>query len=326
MSPAVKIALASVAVIAMVVIATEASADAPGEPETGPEPTPEPGEPGEPVEPPEPVTPPPQPVTPHDKPITNVAVVASGEILQTVGKQWILDNKIADGKKACNYGWHFHGATFGGSKFEASVSLPDVRVIQGVGTRHDRHHTDYSQTCVLASQEATYQGQQRQLSDLLTDPEASRLISHQGPLLITRQPGVAQLSPITGSSGASVSRADVEALPNSIAQREAILLDWTSQGLAEYAWSSITVGDLTYWVFADALSFGGVRINVSATLQQQIADLLSASLLTARMADLAFASASKVILPHTLPAGNEMSSTKFMVRESDLISSSALSA
>jgi len=250
---------------------------------------------------------------------------SSDTLLQTVGKAWILTNKIAQSGKAANYGWHFPGKSFGGLAFEASVSLPNVRVIQGIGTKHDRYHTDYSQTCVLASQSCIYQGQERLLSDLLVDPEASKLLSVEGPLQIVRQPGVAQLDP-TGISpgGASpLTRADVAALPSDPLAREPILLGWLDQGLGEYSFADITTGDLTFRVFSDALKFGGVRVCVSATLQQQIADKLSCSLLTARMADLTFQSASKVITPFPLPYGPDMASTKWMLDESDLISQAA---
>ena len=42
----------------------------------------------------------------------------------------------------------------------------------------------------------------------------------------------------------------------------------------------------TFQVFGDALKIGGVRVSVSAALAQTIADLLSCSLLTAKLADL----------------------------------------
>jgi len=282
--------------------------------------TPEPQPPG--PQPPGPQPPGPEPVQPPE-PVPPLGLVA-GEILQTVGKHWILTNKIASGAKAANYGWHFKGSTFGGSKFEATVSLPGVRVIQGIGTAHDRFHTDYSQTCVLASQACVYQGQDRLLSDLLTDPIASKLLSVEGPLQITRQPGVAQLEPMVLTPSAGVTRADVAALSSlPIASREATILSWVEQGFAEYAWADITVGDLTFHVFTDALQFGGVRINASATLMQQIADRMSCSLLTARMADLVFEAASKVILPFPMTAGPQMSSIAYMLAESDKITAAS---
>jgi hypothetical protein len=247
----------------------------------------------------------------------------NGQILQTVGKHWVLTNKIAKNGMAANYGWHFKGQAFGGEKFEPTVSLPNVRVIQGVGTKHDAAHADYSQTCVLASQACIYKGENRLLSDLLVDPEASKLLSVEGPLQITRQPGVPQLDAMAIQPSTGIARADVAALPNSIPQREAILLSWVEQGLAEYAWADVVTGDLTFHVFADALMFGGVRVCASATLLQQIADRMSCSLLTPRMADLVFEQASKVILPYPMPAGPLMATTAYMLEESDKISKAA---
>jgi hypothetical protein len=51
-----------------------------------------------------------------------------------------------------------------------------------------------------------------------------------------------------------------------------------------------TIKDHTavFYVMSDALSIEGVRVSVSATLEQQIADTLGASLLTPKLADLAF--------------------------------------
>jgi hypothetical protein len=242
------------------------------------------------------------------------------DIVQTVGKHWILTNKIVGTSKAANYGWHFPGPMFDGMSFEATVSLPGVRVIQGIGTRHDAAHADYSQTVVLARQECIYQGEPRRLADLLVDPEASKLLSVEGPLQIVRQPGV---QPWDGSSAAGpadpVTREQVVALPDNLAQRSAQILAWIEQGLGEYQWTPITTGELTFWVFADALKLGGVRINASAKLEQQIADRLDASLLTARMADLVYAAASRVILPIPLGASPQMASTAWMVSESDKI-------
>jgi len=298
-----KIALGVAAGLGLYLATRKASA---AEPPVEPTP-PDPGTPGTPG----------TPVTPPEQ--------AVGAILQTVGKHWVLTNKIASNGKSGNYGWHFKGATFGGQKFEASVSLPGVRVIQGVGTAHDRFHADYSQTCVLASQACIYQGQERVLSDLLVDPEASKLLSVEGPLQITRQPGVPQLEPlnILSGSGPVISRAEVAALPDNLTKREAILLGWVEQGSAEIGWASIATGDLTFYVFGDALMFGGVRVNASATLLQQIADRLSCSLLTPRMADLVFASATRTILPIPLGASPQMASTAWMLNESDKITAAA---
>ena len=243
----------------------------------------------------------------------------SNGIVATVGKDWILTNKIASGGKAANYGWHFAGATFGGQKFEASVSLPAVRVIQGIGTRHDAAHTDYSQICRLASQDVLFQGQKARLSDLLGDPVASKLLSAEGPIKVLRQPGVPVASPLNQQAQPGVTRDMVVALPNDLEKRNATILSWVEQGFAEFEWLPISTGDVTFYVMGDAMKFGGIRVNVSATLEQQIADRLDASLMTARMSDLVYAAASKIILPFPLGASPQMASTAWMVKESGLV-------
>jgi hypothetical protein len=118
----------------------------------------------------------------------------SGSIYQSVGKHWILDNDtLSHTGRACNYGWHFPGSSFDGQAWEPSVTL-GLRVVQGRGWAHDVDHVDYSQTCVLASRSCTVDGQKRDLLDVYQDPSLASLVSAQGPLKLTRQPGVALYS------------------------------------------------------------------------------------------------------------------------------------
>ena len=130
---------------------------------------------------------------------------AVGTIVNTVGKHWVLVKSLAQKpNKAANYGWHFEGASFGGQKFEATVSLPGVRLIQGVGTVHDRYHADYSQICQLASRACLVDGEVRDLGDVMRAPELSVLVSHEGPLPFDRQPGVGETAAVdlpTGPGG-----------------------------------------------------------------------------------------------------------------------------
>jgi len=119
-------------------------------------------------------------------------------IICTVGKHWILDNNIADGRLlqgfpvACNYGWHFE-KLFEGKAWEGAASDPTVRLIQGRGTRHNMKHADYSQICVLVSLNCLVDGSPMKLHDLLQDPDLAPLASHQGVLKCLRQPGVPEL-------------------------------------------------------------------------------------------------------------------------------------
>lgn len=113
------------------------------------------------------------------------------------GKHWILDKKLElTPNRACNYGWHFVGASYQGikgslaaSKFN-SLNSKQIRVIQPNATAHDALHSDYSQVCQLVSQTCWVDGAEKRFSELLVDPILSNLVSHQGPLKLTRQPGV----------------------------------------------------------------------------------------------------------------------------------------
>jgi hypothetical protein len=63
--------------------------------------------------------------------------------------------------------------------------------------------------------------------------------------------------------------------------------------------SSYNGHSATFWVFQDALKIEGVRVNVSARLQQTIADMLGCSLMTAKIADLAWMQRGCTITPCT---------------------------
>lgn len=135
-------------------------------------------------------------------------------IVDTEGKYWVLVKSIFSdsaraARKAANYGWHFVGSNFQGITGEATVSpalLPGVRVIQGVGTVHNDQHTDYSQIVRLAMRSCLIDGQERDLADVLMDPELAPLVSHEGPLPGWRQPSVddsgGPVVPVTPGGGA----------------------------------------------------------------------------------------------------------------------------
>lgn len=119
-------------------------------------------------------------------------------LVADVGKDWVLTNKLAQGVKsipagmlAANYGWHIKT---GG---EASVD-GQGRVIQGVGYRHDRSHVDYSQVCRLARVGAELDGRAIDLRAVYTDPQLAPLVSHEGALKLTRQPGVSSTPELGG--------------------------------------------------------------------------------------------------------------------------------
>ena len=78
----------------------------------------------------------------------------------------------------------------------------------------------------------------------------------------------------------------------------------------------------TFRVFDDALKIEGVRINVSARLQQQIADHMGCMLMTPKLADLRFAQAKTVLKPHTRwdkTGGRWMSTKEWMKWHSEQI-------
>jgi hypothetical protein len=76
-------------------------------------------------------------------------------------------------------------------------------------------------------------------------------------------------------------------------------------------------------VFADALKIDGVRINVSASLGQQIADILGCSLPTAKLEDLAYKQRQVTLPPFPAATINvdlkAMDTTGSMIKESDKI-------
>ena len=126
-------------------------------------------------------------------------------IIATVGKDWVISNQLAkypNGNKAENFGWHFVGDSFGGQKWESAVT-PPLRVIQGQGWAHDPSHVDYSQVCVLVKRECTVDGVTRDIRDVMQDPELSWLVSHDGRMSITRQPGVPEETPNQGPANIS---------------------------------------------------------------------------------------------------------------------------
>jgi len=108
--------------------------------------------------------------------------------------------------------------------------------------------------------------------------------------------------------------------PNDLKKRNQYILDRVRDGSIEIEWVPITyaaegnVGIFT--VTADALKIDGVRVNVTAFLQQQIADVLDCSLLTPRLADLIHLNAEITIDPCFRPID---SSTQVMIDQSKAV-------
>jgi len=115
---------------------------------------------------------------------------SEGKLISTVGKDWIIDEKLTRAGKACNYGWHFFGYSYQGISGSAACSQQGkerLSVIQPNATAHDPDHVDYSQVCVLMDRACTVNGEDWDVLELMGS-EKAHLISHTGKLSVFRQP------------------------------------------------------------------------------------------------------------------------------------------
>lgn len=117
-------------------------------------------------------------------------------IVSTVGKHWIIDNKLLYPKKpgmAINYGWHFKGNSYQGIRGGLPVNyrkMPGVRMIQTRGSHHSLIHSDYSQICVLVDRNCIVNDVAMDLADVIQDSTLSHLACHDGKMKLWRQPGI----------------------------------------------------------------------------------------------------------------------------------------
>lgn len=101
-----------------------------------------------------------------------IAGYPESEPLPNVGKHWVLD-QITDTNIGTNYGWHIAGNSFRGIPTEPSflkdsaTPSSQVRVIQGLGRRHDLDHSDYSQVCQLVHRVCELDGVEIDFTDLI---------------------------------------------------------------------------------------------------------------------------------------------------------------
>ena len=140
----------------------------------------------------------------HSARVDSMVGTYTGGIVAPPGKHWVLDKKLDySPSKACNYGWHFLGTNFKGIRGYSSTSFvkqikgKPISVIQPNATAHDSHHSDYSQVCQLVSQVCWLDGQEMKFSDVLQSKLLCHTVTHLGPLVNVRQPGVV---PIIGIS------------------------------------------------------------------------------------------------------------------------------
>lgn len=116
------------------------------------------------------------------------------------------------------------------------------------------------------------------------------------------------------------------AFPDTIPEREAYILQQIQDGnyTAKWSWvKSTNSGRTAYFrVMSDALMVDGVRINVSARLEQQIADVLGCLLLTPKIADLVWLQREVSLIPYPRQI---TSSTQAMVEHSAKIDAALIS-
>jgi len=115
------------------------------------------------------------------------------DLISTVGKDWIITNQIAGfPNKGANYGWH--------DRLAKTLSEGGLPLWQQVGLAHNRFHADYSQVVRLVSPDVMVDDQWMTYEDVLTSPELSPLLSYEGPMKITRSPGVAPIGAVFRAS------------------------------------------------------------------------------------------------------------------------------
>lgn len=93
--------------------------------------------------------------------------------------------------------------------------------------------------------------------------------------------------------------------PENGVDREKYIFDQVLVGNFAAKWTEIVHAEAGHevrlQVMDDALMVDGVRVNVSATLEQQLADIFDASLLTPKVADLMYAAAARPAKPCPVP-------------------------
>lgn len=104
--------------------------------------------------------------------------------------------------------------------------------------------------------------------------------------------------------------------PTNGAARDSAILGHVSSGDYEQSWWPLTLGRVQLMVSADALKIGGVRINASATVQQQIADALACLLPTPKVFDAMWLARAATLTPAIIPIS---STTAAMVEASRML-------
>lgn len=102
-------------------------------------------------------------------------------LFRDCGKAWILSNSLSTSTSAVNYGFYDKSAPY--------MSQGGLKMWQTVGSRHDRAHTDYSQTLILMNKTCEVDGLCLDVTSVMKDSALAGLLSYEGVLRFTRQPG-----------------------------------------------------------------------------------------------------------------------------------------
>lgn len=116
-------------------------------------------------------------------------------LVAPIGKPWCLTNGLLTHPgRACLYGWA-SAQPLPSVPLFAGVT-PGVKVIQPISFAHDINYVDYAQLAVLVAQDCIVDNALTNIAAVMQDPVLSGLVSHEGPLKVTRQPGVPLLKPL----------------------------------------------------------------------------------------------------------------------------------
>jgi hypothetical protein len=123
-------------------------------------------------------------------------------LLETVGKNWVLTNKLVSHPgRAANYGWFDAKAPYASRRIPAGGRGPH-RLWQPLGLAHGLEHVDYSQTMRLVNRSCVVDAEVRDLVKVMRDSQLAPLVSDEGVLRIGRIPGVKPAAPLVASSAA----------------------------------------------------------------------------------------------------------------------------
>lgn len=104
-------------------------------------------------------------------------------LVRDCGKAWVLSNWLGRAKtQAINYGFYDPAAIY--------KNPIGIKMWQTLGSRHNYLHTDYSQTLILMEAVCEVDGEQMNVADVMRSPTLWRLISDEGIIPYTRQPGI----------------------------------------------------------------------------------------------------------------------------------------